>query len=210
MKKVLIVGAGISGATCARILAENNNKITIIEKNAYIGGSCFDYLSEDSSCYIHKFGPHIFHTNNESVWKFITRFSSFNNYVHCVYTKVNNSIFTFPINLNVISNILTTEFDDFWNANILETELKNLDIKDTSDAVNSYIVIVQRNKKIQKDFFSAAEYLVYAVGQEIEIPYYKEKRKKENKRAITAFISGKGAQRSSSGRNLDARRRTRR
>lgn len=94
-------------------------------------------------------------------------------------------------------------------TDLLETELKNLDIKDTSDAVNSYIVIVQRNKSIQKDFFSAAEYLVYAVGQEIEIPYYKEKRKKENKRAITAFISGKGAQRSNS-RNLDARRRTRR
>lgn len=112
--KILIVGSGISGSTCARILAENNNKITIIEKNAYVGGSCFDYLSEDSSCYIHKFGPHIFHTNNETVWKFITRFSAFNNYVHCVYTKVNNNIFTFPINLNVISKL--------YNKNVYSKE----------------------------------------------------------------------------------------
>ena len=112
--KILIVGSGISGATCARILAESNNKITIIEKNAYIGGSCFDYLSEDLSCYIHKFGPHIFHTNNETVWKFITRFSTFNNYVHCVYTKVNNNIFTFPINLNVISKL--------YNKNVYSKE----------------------------------------------------------------------------------------
>ena len=94
-------------------------------------------------------------------------------------------------------------------TDLLETELKNLDIKDTSDAVNSYIVIVQRNKNIQKDFFSAAEYLVYAVGQHIEMPYYIEKKKKENKRQITAFISGKGGQRSNT-HAIEARRRKRR
>lgn len=102
---ILIVGSGISGATCARILAEKNHKITIIDKNQFIGGNCYDYLSKDKSCYIHKFGPHIFHTCDKNIWDFINNFAEFNTYHHCVYTKVNDQIYTFPINLNVISQL---------------------------------------------------------------------------------------------------------
>ena len=107
MKNILIVGAGIAGATCARLLANNFN-ITVIDRNNYIGGTCYDYLSDNGSCYIHKFGPHIFHTLNKEVWNFVNQFDEFNNYVHCVYTQVNNEIYTFPINLNVISKLFHT------------------------------------------------------------------------------------------------------
>lgn len=103
--KILIVGAGISGATCARILAEQNHKIDIIDKNSFIGGNCYDQLSSDKSCYIHKFGPHIFHTENKEIWNFVNRYSKFNSYTHCVYTLVKDAIYTFPINLNVISQL---------------------------------------------------------------------------------------------------------
>ena len=113
MKNVLIVGCGISGATCARLLADKY-KITIIDKNDFIGGACYDYLSVDESCFIHKFGPHIFHTLNENVWNFINQFDEFNNYVHCVYTQVNNETYTFPINLNVISKL--------YNCNVYSKE----------------------------------------------------------------------------------------
>lgn len=95
-------------------------------------------------------------------------------------------------------------------TDLMETQFKNLDIKDTSDAVNSYIVIVQRNKQIQKDFFSALEYLLWGTGQHIEIPYYKDKRKKEQQQALTAFISAKGTTRSGGTRSLESRRRKRR
>lgn len=108
MKNILIVGAGITGATCARILCNTYN-ITVIDKANVIGGTCYDYLSEDQSCYIHKFGPHIFHTLNKNIWDFVNQFDNFNNYVHCVYTQVNNEIYTFPINLNVISKLFNTQ-----------------------------------------------------------------------------------------------------
>ena len=104
---ILIVGAGIAGATCANLLADKH-KVTVIDKNCFIGGNCYDYLSSDKSCYIHKFGPHIFHTLNKDVWNFINRFDIFNTYTHCVYTSVNNEIYTFPINLNVISKLFKT------------------------------------------------------------------------------------------------------
>lgn len=119
MKNVLIVGAGISGATCARILAEKNYNITVIDKNNFIGGNCYDYLSNDNSCFIHKFGPHIFHTSNKIVWDFVNKFSKFNNYVHCVYTKINDDIYTFPINLDVISKLFNTHIYSKDEADVL-------------------------------------------------------------------------------------------
>ena len=71
----------------------------------------------------------------------------------------------------------------------MENELKNLDIKDTSDAVSSNIIIERRNKNIQKDFFSAGEYLIYGTQQQIELPYYKNK-KDQNKHRVSLKVSG--------------------
>lgn len=74
----------------------------------------------------------------------------------------------------------------------IEEELKNLDIKETNDTVNQYVKIVRRNAKIQKDFFSALEYGVYAILQYIEQPYYTEKRKKQKRKAIGFAHKTKG------------------
>lgn len=98
------MGVGISGATCARLLSDRY-KITIIDKNDFLGGNCYDYLSEDGSCYIHRFGPHIFHTLNKEVWDFVNCFAKFNSYVHCVYTQVGDTVYSFPINLDVLSKL---------------------------------------------------------------------------------------------------------
>lgn len=97
-------------------------------------------------------------------------------------------------------------------TDLLETEMKNLDIKDTSDAINNYVIITQRNKDIQKDFFSASEYLVYAVGQQIELPYFKEQRKKELSKKMISFVttSEPPSNDRRSGRNIESRRRHRR
>jgi hypothetical protein len=59
-----------------------------------------------------------------------------------------------------------------------------LDIQDTGARVNNTIIIERRNKNIQKDFFSAAEYLVYGVQQYLELPYYFEKAKKANRKVV--------------------------
>ena len=69
----------------------------------------------------------------------------------------------------------------------MEEELKNLDIVNTSDKVTNALQIVRRNLNIQKDFFSMAEYLVWAVNNYIELDYYKKRRKK-NQKTIIAFF----------------------
>ena len=69
-----IVGAGFSGATMARKIAEElNEKVIVIDQKEHIGGNSFDYR-DDNGIMIHKYGSHIFHTNLENVWKFVSRF----------------------------------------------------------------------------------------------------------------------------------------
>lgn len=108
-KNILIVGCGISGSTVANILANKNHNITIIDKNNHIGGNCYDFLSQDETCFIHKYGPHIFHTKNKEIWDYINQFSQFIEYRHLVYTQYNNKNYIFPINLNTISNVFNTQ-----------------------------------------------------------------------------------------------------
>lgn len=98
MTKILIVGAGLSGAVIARMCAEKGYEVSIIEKRDHIGGNCFDYLSKNKIL-IHKYGPHLFHTSNECVMNFLKRFSDFVDYKHKVKAMLNDgSLVTMPVN----------------------------------------------------------------------------------------------------------------
>ena len=75
----------------------------------------------------------------------------------------------------------------FKTMDLMEQELKNLDVVNTSDQMNNSLRIVRRNNAIQKDFFSMAEYLVWATNQYFELDYYKRRRDKKKKRVIAIF-----------------------
>jgi UDP-galactopyranose mutase len=96
-KKVLIVGAGISGATIARLLAEEGYKVHVIEQENKIGGICADTY-EKNRPYKQDYGSHIFHTNSKEVWDFINEFSNFLPYQHKVETLVQGILIPMPFN----------------------------------------------------------------------------------------------------------------
>lgn len=103
-KIVHVIGSGISGATISRILADNGYLVKLYEKNDYIGGNCHDLKSKDNILY-HKFGPHIFHTENEKVINFIKPFFKTNNYINKVGVKVNKIITQLPFNFKQIRKL---------------------------------------------------------------------------------------------------------
>jgi len=74
MKTVLIVGAGLSGATVARTLAEKGYHITMTEKRDHLAGNCYDEIDKNG-IRVNRYGAHIFHTNSERVWAFVQRFA---------------------------------------------------------------------------------------------------------------------------------------
>lgn len=125
----IVVGAGLAGITIAECLARKNNKILIIEKRDDIGGNCSDdYIA---GILVHKYGPHIFHTNNKVVWDYLNRFTEFNDYKHIVKTQIYplNWICTLPINLQVIKklgfNYLDKIVNKYGKSTITINELLN-------------------------------------------------------------------------------------
>ena len=104
-KQITIVGCGISGATLANVLANKGCKVTIYEKQDFVGGNCYDSINQDGIL-IHNFGPHIFHTSDEEVYNFISKFTKLNGYVNKVLVNVDNKLFPLPINFKSIEIIM--------------------------------------------------------------------------------------------------------
>ena len=84
---VWIAGAGYAGAVSARALAEKGKKVLVLERRDHIGGNAYDCL-DDAGVLIHKYGPHIFHTNDRKVFDFLSRFTRWRDYQHKVIADI--------------------------------------------------------------------------------------------------------------------------
>ena len=111
----VVVGSGLFGCVFAQQAKEQGKKVLIVEQRAHIGGNCYSYDYEDSKINIHKYGTHIFHTNNTKVWKYITRFTKFNRYQHRVLTTHKEKVYSMPINLGTVNS--------FYGLNMKPAEL---------------------------------------------------------------------------------------
>lgn len=102
-KNILIVGAGFSGVVIARQLAEQGHHIRIIDQRDHIGGNSYDARDPQIDVMVHVYGPHIFHTDNETVWNYVTQHAEMMPYVNRVKATVNGQVFSLPINLHTIN-----------------------------------------------------------------------------------------------------------
>lgn len=103
----LVVGSGLYGLTIANKIASNlNKKVLIIEKRNHIGGNAYSYFDEETNIEVHKYGSHLFHTSNEEVWEFVSQFTKFNSYRHKVKTTAHGQVYSLPINLHTINQVL--------------------------------------------------------------------------------------------------------
>ena len=106
----VVVGAGFAGCTVAeRIANVLNKKVLIIEKRNHIGGNAYDYYNE-AGILVHKYGPHIFHTNNKIVWDYLSNFTKWRLYQHKVLAYIDGMYIPFPINLNTINILYNKSF----------------------------------------------------------------------------------------------------
>ena len=114
----LIVGAGFAGAVMAERLAAYGNKVLIIDKRSHIGGNTYDHYNKDGIL-IHKYGPHIFHTNSKEVFEYLGQFTAWRPYEHRVLAGVDGMLVPMPINLDTINslyglNLSSAEVDNFF------------------------------------------------------------------------------------------------
>jgi UDP-galactopyranose mutase len=109
----LIVGAGFAGAPLAeRRASQCDKKILLIDRRPHIGGNAYDHYNEDG-LFIHKYGPHIFHTNAKSVFDYLSRFTAWRPYEHRVRASVDGQLVPIPINLDTINRLYGLHLNAF-------------------------------------------------------------------------------------------------
>ena len=120
----LVVGSGVFGATIAERLANVGKKVLVIDKRDHVAGNIYSYADEETGIEVHKYGSHIFHTEMEEVWEYITQFIDFNDYVHTVNTRHDGKLYPMPINLDTINLLYGTDMDADEAEKFVRTEAK--------------------------------------------------------------------------------------
>jgi UDP-galactopyranose mutase len=109
----LIVGAGFAGSVLAeRLASQADKKVLVVEKRGHIGGNAYDCY-DDHGILVHKYGPHIFHTNSADVFDYLSQFTSWRPYQHRVLACVDGQLVPIPINLDTINRLYGTSFNAF-------------------------------------------------------------------------------------------------
>lgn len=93
----LVVGAGLYGAVFAREAKEKGKNVLVIDKREHIGGNV--YTEEVEDIYVHKYGAHIFHTNNKKVWEYVNRFAEFNRFTNSPVANYHGELYSLPFNM---------------------------------------------------------------------------------------------------------------
>jgi UDP-galactopyranose mutase len=107
----LIVGAGYAGTVMAERLAAADNNIIVVDRRPHLAGNAYDEF-DTHGVLIHRYGPHIFHTNSERIFNFLSRFTEWRPYEHRVRSCVNGSLYPFPINRDTLNRLYSLDLDE--------------------------------------------------------------------------------------------------
>lgn len=144
----IIIGSGLAGSVSANILATKyNKKVIIIEKRNHIGGNCYDFKDENNIL-IHKYGPHLFHTNNKEVIDYLSNFTSWDIYTHEVLAYIDGKKVPIPFNLNTLYEVFPQS-----KAKVLEDKLLE------TYGFNSKVPILELKKSTDKDLQFLADFV---------------------------------------------------
>jgi UDP-galactopyranose mutase len=110
-KDYVVVGAGFAGSVIARELADTGKKVLVLDRRDHVGGNAYDEL-DAYGVLVHRYGPHIFHTNNERVFCYLSRFTEWWPYEHRVRSVVDGRLYPFPINRDTLNQLYGLNLDE--------------------------------------------------------------------------------------------------
>jgi len=149
MYDYLIAGCGFAGAVMAeRLASASNKKVLIIDKRNHIGGNAFDHYNEHGIL-VHKYGPHIFHTNSKKVFEYLSRFTEWRPYEHHVLASVDGQLVPIPINLNTINTLYGLDLSSAAFEEYLASRAEKISPVRTSEDV----VLSTIGKELYEKFF---------------------------------------------------------
>lgn len=155
MYDFLIIGCGFAGSVLAERLANEGKKVLIVDKRNHIAGNAYDFYNKEGIL-IHKYGPHIFHTNSEDVFKYLSKFTEWRPYEHRVLGSVDGQLVPIPINLTTINKLYG----------------KTL----TSDEVVSFLA---SKAELRKPVLTSEDVVLNVVGKELYEKFFRGYTKKQ-------------------------------
>jgi len=136
---VLVVGAGFAGSVCARELAERGRRVIVIDRRPHVGGSAYDE-HDAHGLLVHRYGPHLFHTDDERAFAWLSRFTEWIPYEHRVLAEVDGRLYPIPINRTTINRLYGFDLDEKGVADFLKSVREPRDpIRTSEDVVLSSV-----------------------------------------------------------------------
>jgi UDP-galactopyranose mutase len=145
----LIVGAGFAGSVIAERLARvANKKVLIVDRRNHVGGNAYDHYNDDGLL-VHRYGPHIFHTNSREVFEYLSNFTEWRQYQHRVRACVDGQILPIPINLDTINQLYGLNLNSFQVEDFFASKAEKRDRIRTSEDV----VVSKVGRELYEKFF---------------------------------------------------------
>jgi UDP-galactopyranose mutase len=145
----MIVGAGFAGSVLAeRLASEANKKVLVVEQRDHIGGNAYDYYNHNGIL-VHKYGPHIFHTNSKKVFDYLSQFTTWRAYEHRVLASVDGQLVPMPINLTTINTLYGLQL----NCEQVEAFYNSRAEKIERVATSEDVVISKIGRELYEKFF---------------------------------------------------------
>lgn len=138
----LVIGSGLFGSVFAHEMNKNGKKVIVIEKRNHIGGNV--YTEEISKINVHKYGAHIFHTDNKNIWDYIQQFIEFNRYTNSPVAIYNDEVYNLPFNMNTFYQMWGVKTPDEAKR-IIESQKKEANIKDPKNLEEQAISLVGKD-----------------------------------------------------------------
>jgi UDP-galactopyranose mutase len=145
----LVVGAGYAGSVVAeRLASQANQRVLIVDTRNHIAGNAYDHYDE-AGVLIHRYGPHIFHTNSKEVFDYLSAFTAWRQYEHRVIASVDGLLVPMPINLETINTLYGTKFTALELEEFFESVAEPVDRVRTSEDV----VVSKVGRELYEKFF---------------------------------------------------------
>jgi len=133
----VIVGSGLFGSIFARQMTDRGASCLILEKRSHIAGNC--YTKDMGGIHVHEYGPHIFHTNSDTVWEYMNRWTKFNNFVNRPKVNYEENLYSFPINLFTLYQLWGTKTPQEAEKKLKEVRIPCENPKNLEDWILSQV-----------------------------------------------------------------------
>ncbi|MBS3182050.1 UDP-galactopyranose mutase [Leucobacter manosquensis] len=141
---LLVVGSGFFGLTIAERAASAGKRVVVIDRRSHIGGNAYSEAEPETGIEVHRYGAHLFHTSNETVWEYVNRFTTFTNYVHKVYSNFKDEVYPLPINLGTINQFFRAAYGPQQAREVIAKQAEEFDTKSAQNLEEKGISLIGR------------------------------------------------------------------